>query len=76
MLKIDLIRFHAQDVITTSIPVPPAQEEEDAIDRCPCDTMGCEVRENYQGTPYHYVGGGNAVCPGSWNGTEYVHTHN
>jgi len=26
MLKIDLIRFQAQDVITTSLPVPPAAE--------------------------------------------------
>ena len=54
MLKIDVIKFETQDVVTTSIPTPGVDP---APLSCNCGNDGC----SYNGTDY--VKGNNCSCP-------------
>ena len=45
MLKIEVVKFEAQDVITTSISTPPVEEYPKELDDCVCPKFKCGFNE-------------------------------
>ena len=55
MLKIEIMKFQAQDIITTSVATP------DEGPKCICKEATPNEKHRGQGAETHYVG--NRVCP-------------